>query len=593
MNDVDKIIKEYTVKSNTEADAQVVSENSQLKFNPAKKNTSERTYIPDSDYEEEENTDNYIDLAKKKIQNKLAVNTIIVFSLMFIWIAIFLLVLPRETYSDSEKRELATMPKFSVESFFEGKFTDGITEYYSDTVPFREAIKNIANTITDMYGVRVDDAKIHGVVIPPTNDDEDVFITTAQRTEPPVISEDDTSEITDVSDEVSTDTQTSLSPDQTIPNDIEEYDPNDDNKTDIVNNGILVLENQGLMLYGGGISSGTKYAGYINRYRQDLGSHVNIYSMVIPTAAEFYMPSEYAGYSKSQLSNLNNIINNLSPSVKVVDAYSALAAHTDEKIYMRTDHHWSSMGAYYAAQEFCKQAGVNFNADLSTQYDKVVINNYVGSLYGYTNDIALKNNPEDFIYYKPKNSYETTYYYYEYPNAPFKASLFNTKVSLALSYCVYMGGDNLVTRIETDVDNGRKLAIFKDSFGNALVPFMVGSFEEIHVLDIRYFPHNAIDYINYYGITDVLFANNIFAATSGLGGNLNVLRTQADYSGQAIWGEPIEVTTPATTTTTAPPPETTTTTPGISFGTGEQTSQTEMTTTTITTTQEPVVIIPA
>lgn len=593
MNDVDNIIKEYTKKSNVEAEAEIKSESSELKFNPAKKNTAGRMYIPDDD--ETENIDNYMDIAKKKIHNKICVNTIIVFSLIFIWIAIFLLILPRETYSDSEKRELATMPAFSVESFFSGEYTDGITEYYSDTVPFRESIKNIANIVTDMYGVRVDDAKIHGVVIPPTDDEEDEFITTAQRTEPSVTENDEITQLTDntdISEQTSSGTMTSLSPDQTVPSDMSEYDPNDENITDIVNNGILVLEDQGLMLYGGGISSGTKYAGYINKYRQQLPDHVTIYSMVVPTAAEFYMPSQYAGYSKSQLSNLNNIINNLSPSVEVVDAYSALAAHTDEKIYMRTDHHWSSLGAYYAAQAFCNQAGVPFNTDLETQYDKVVIPNYVGSLYGYTNDIKLKNNPEDFIYYKPKNSYETTFYYYEYPNAPFKASLFNTKVSLALSYCVYMGGDNLVTRIETDVHNGRKLAIFKDSFGNALVPYMVGSFEEIHVLDIRYFPHNAIDYINYYGITDVLFANNIFAATSGLGRNLDVLRTQADYSGQAIWGEEVEITTPATTTP-ATPPETTTTTPGISFGTGEDTNQTEATTTTVTTTQEPVVIIPA
>jgi hypothetical protein len=77
-----------------------------------------------------------------------------------------------------------------------------------------------------------------------------------------------------------------------------------------------------------------------------------------------------------------------------------------------------------------------------------------------------------------------------------------------------MGGDAKITRINTQVGNGRRLAVFKDSFGNALIPFLTGSFEEIIVIDIRYFPYKAVDYLNENNITDVLFCNNIFAANT-------------------------------------------------------------------------------
>ena len=56
--------------------------------------------------------------------------------------------------------------------------------------------------------------------------------------------------------------------------------------------------------------------------------------------------------------------------------------------------------------------------------------------------------------------------------------------------------------------------ILKDSFGNAIPGFLFGSFEEIHVIDSRYFTWNIRDYIEEHGITDILFANNAFHAST-------------------------------------------------------------------------------
>ena len=58
--------------------------------------------------------------------------------------------------------------------------------------------------------------------------------------------------------------------------------------------------------------------------------------------------------------------------------------------------------------------------------------------------------------------------------------------------------------------NGRRLVILKDSYGNAVPSFLFGSFEQVHVIDFRYFTRNIVDYVRDNGITDMLFVHNIF-----------------------------------------------------------------------------------
>jgi hypothetical protein len=69
--------------------------------------------------------------------------------------------------------------------------------------------------------------------------------------------------------------------------------------------------------------------------------------------------------------------------------------------------------------------------------------------------------------------------------------------------------------VQTDVGNDRTLVIFKDSYGNAMVPCLVGSFSDIYVCDIRYFTPNAVSFCEEVGATDLLFAMNTFSATGG------------------------------------------------------------------------------
>lgn len=287
--------------------------------------------------------------------------------------------------------------------------------------------------------------------------------------------------------------------------------------------GIIIYGTRGMLLYGGSYKVAGLYADSLLAYYNDLDKKVNVYSMIIPTACEFYLPPSYSSYCASQLKMINYIRDILDKNIIFVDAYSELAGHTDEDIYLRTDHHWAPLGAYYATAAFAKAAGVNYPA--LSEYDEITKTGFLGSLYAtYTQDAVLLNNPEDFVYHVPKNNYKATYYDTRAEN-PFEYPFFVKMDHKNSYYCTFMGGDNKIVKINTDVKNGRKLVIIKESFGNAIAGYLFNSFEEIHVLDIRYFELNAVEYIKKVGATDVVFCTCTFTA-SGIAKYIERIRTQ-------------------------------------------------------------------
>lgn len=432
--------------------------------------------------------------------------------LIFFAITAAMLVLPRSTVSQLEKRKLAEFPKLNVQSYFSGEYTAQLSSYFSDTVPLRDKLTAISTAISNKKGISTG-VKLHGVtakVDSAANQSQ-----TAEKTP------DKTAKDGDAVAETVTETVTETTT-EAGNKEIEAVDlgTNDDKNT-IVNNGIAIVGTRALMLYGGNFACGERYAQVINKYKETLGKDVNVYSMVIPTACEFYATADLQPYIASQLENINHIISFLSDDVKSVDVYTTLAQHRNEDIYLRTDHHWSDLGAYYAAKEFAAAAGVDF-ADLS-EYEKNINPGYVGTMYAFSGDMTIKNNPEDFVYYVPKKqNYTTTYYEYTAADGeitgtlpPYEGHFFMTyPEGSGEAYSTFMGGDQKVVHVHSDAANGRRLAILKDSYGNALPGYLINSFEDIYVIDMRYFKYNLPSFVKNKGITDLLFANNVFHAAT-------------------------------------------------------------------------------
>jgi hypothetical protein len=472
----------------------------------------------------------------------------IVIVTLLVFISLALALLPRPTESELENRELAKLPKFTVENYLNGSYTMELTKWFADTIPMRDNLVELSGEIKELEGIREDNVKFHGNV-EIVNDEEIepppvVVVTTA----PPVINE------ADVTTTVPVVTEPGLSETVTAP-------PADDQTMEFDNNGIVTVGDRSFMLFGGSKAQGKYYADVINAYKAALGGDVNVYNMVVPTAVEFYMPPKYAEYSNSQLTQIKYIYDNL-VDVTPVDAYSKLASHTDEDIYLKTDHHWSQLGAYYASTAFAEALGETVQP--ITDYEKVSREGYVGSLYGYTNDIKIKNSPETFTYYLQPLPYTTEFFNYDTLTSRGFGQLIYEAAAVDNSYAMFIGMDAVHTHIVTENKNGRRLTVFKESFGNALIPELIPYFEEIYVIDIRFFGMNAIEYMKQKKITDVLFVNNIFAAnTQSLIKNIDDLRfgsvgvkvTEAPATTAPVTAAPVSAAAETSTApvTTAPP----------------------------------------
>lgn len=446
------------------------------------------------------------DLTQQRTQRTAAKWNIAVCLVMLFGTAAAALLLERPTVSYKENRTLAKMPEFSVESYLSGKYTSGVAEHYNDTVPFRDSFKELTQQFRKHMGLSGGPVIIGGMPAAQPNPAE---TTPAETTAPAVTTQ---TGITDAAlTTVSAVTTTTAAADEPPEREGE------------LSQNILIVDKRGIMLFGGWESMGEAYANVLNRFKES-APEINMYNMTVPTVCSFYTPKEFQHLITSEKANIDYINNHL-VGVEGVDVYSALEKHKDEKIFMRTDHHWSSLGAFYAAEAFSASARVPFAR--IEEYDRYSKDDYVGTLYGFSGNIILKENPEEFFWYVPKAPFRTTYYTNSYTGG-YEASFFmNLDNTAPVSYyMVYMSGDDHIVKLDTEMHNGRKLCVIKDSYGNALIPWLTSSFEEIYVIDMRYFKLNAISFLREHGITDVLFAMNSFSANGDNGLKIDTIRTQ-------------------------------------------------------------------
>ncbi|MCM1029628.1 MAG: DHHW family protein [Pseudoflavonifractor sp.] len=429
------------------------------------------------------------------------------FSLLFIFF-------PRPSFSEIERRELSLFPEISSEDLASGSYTRDISAWFSDTQPYRDHFLALAMKIRDKLALH-------------TGGDDEVSF---HAPTPEPMTEGESAEPADM---------LSSSP---APDSIADYDGHatPEGAAKMASSGVLIVgsgpDARALMAFGGRASGGVAYAEAANLYKSTLGSGVKVYCMVIPLASEFYTPEKARKMTQPQLPVIRNIYSHLADGVKGVDAYTALASHASEPIYLRTDHHWAPLGAYYAAEVLAKAAEVPFIP--LAQYDSHTITGFVGSMFGFSKDIAIKNAPEDFVYYTPKGvEYSTTYTTIKLDSKfrpvgetkPYEGRFFHKYGNGSSSaYLTFMGGDYNQTVVRTSTANGRRLMIIKDSYGNALPGFLFGSFEEIHVLDHRYFRHDIKSYVAQNKITDLVMVNNIFNAySSGVARRYKHILTQS------------------------------------------------------------------
>ncbi|MCD7819587.1 MAG: hypothetical protein LUH07_11140 [Lachnospiraceae bacterium] len=185
------------------------------------------------------------------------------------------------------------------------------------------------------------------------------------------------------------------------------------------------------------------------------------------------------------------------------DVRSILQDHSEEEIYYRTDHHWTTLAAFYVYQAWAEAQGYTLPAadmyeiETVTEEFEGTIQSKLG-IHTVTDSIELYLDPEDPLYTVEKDgSGEISYSLYDY-------SALDTKSK----YDIFLGGNNALTQITTSAETGRKILVIKDSYAHCFVPFLLTEFDEIDVLDIRYYNQELSALIEEGEYTDLLFLYN-------------------------------------------------------------------------------------
>ena len=479
------------------------------------------------------------DYNKERNDKIVKIASVAVCLLLIFVIGILAWVLPQPTYSEYEKRDLNQMPEFSIESLFKGEYTLGVELAYADTFTFREGFVKLQAAIEKARGIRVEGAAIYGPV--PGTTEDDIPVSSESSSEAESLPSVENSSVTESQPENITSSENSSAAEQTSSEVSSETsseetssEPADEGEVGETVAGIFVYKGIGFELFGGSKASAEYYASVVNKYGDTFGSSVNVYNMIIPKHAEFYpFPKRYQNLSNSEKDSIDYIYSMIDSDVTTVDAYSVLEEHSDEYIYFNTDHHWTGLGAYYAYTAFMEAAGLNYYDYES--YTKHTIENFRGTLYAGTNDQSMYDNPDHVEWCEFPVANRTFQYKKGDMANYFESSVMHGYAKGANAYGVFLGGDFPLTVIKTNVNNGRKLVIIKESYGNAPATYIAAGFEETYVVDERYFGGSLVDLVNDCGITDILIINNCAAANTKFHiSNIEGLLTQT-YSGAVAY----------------------------------------------------------
>lgn len=433
---------------------------------------------------------------KNNIRKKYMLASIKIFIGVLLLIGFIGLLFPlRPKESDVEKRELTKFPKPTVSTLFNGEFFSDISTWYADTFPFREGLTTANSKLKHAYGRTTEE--LHGdAVVGDDIPDPDAEITV---TPTPEVTLTPTPE-----------------PDGTIHNEPEKAGT------------IYIVDNRGFEIYGFSKDGANDYINMINNAATQLKDIATVYDIVVPTSIAVNLDEENQQKvnSSDQGAVVDYVYGHLDPSIKQLSILDTLKKHNSEYLYFKTDHHWTADGAYYAYQELMKLKGVTPSP--LTDFTKMEFPGFVGSFYSYSNKSdTLKNNPDTVNAYVPKNTNTMTYT--DSKGNEHQGSIIAdaTEYSEANKYLCFIAGDQPYCRIDNpSITDGSSCVVIKESYGNAFVPFLVNSYQTVHVVDYRYYTGNLINLVKENNIQDVIYVNNTNALIQSSVRNMNRILTQ-------------------------------------------------------------------
>lgn len=241
-------------------------------------------------------------------------------------------------------------------------------------------------------------------------------------------------------------------------------------------------------------------------------SEISTRMMLVPCAAAI-LPDKLPAYApvRDQLADINALTELL--NVPCLNASGALTAASAQggQLFYKTDHHWTSCGAYAVFSALGGEMGI---ADPVAEYSIYPVSvDFRGTLSSQSGSRASR---DEIDIYVPNTDVQ---YYVSYPDSGGISASMYVRSALAEKdqYTVFFGGNHPEVDIRTTADTGRNLLLFKDSFANCFVQFLTPYYDRIIMIDPRYYYDNVQALLSSYSITDMLFlysANTFVTDTS-------------------------------------------------------------------------------
>lgn len=241
---------------------------------------------------------------------------------------------------------------------------------------------------------------------------------------------------------------------------------------------------------------------FVERYTGRLGAN-RVKVMLVPTASEVLLnklPPFAQGFDQN---GLMDEVYGLLPEGVAVDVRDILKEHADEYIYYKTDHHWTSLGAFYAYQAYCEAKGFEVPA-LEDAIFSEVTDEFLGTVYSKLNlniskdsmhTVTLPNTPSQIqMTLDMANKYDGIYR--------------EEHLERKDKYSYYLDGNHGLTEIASNSEGKGTLLIIKDSFSHCFAPLTLGNYKKVYLVDFRYFNMPISQFITQHRVTDILVLYN-------------------------------------------------------------------------------------
>lgn len=391
-------------------------------------------------------------------------------------IPLLMLASKTESISEEEKRRLAEWPMLTWNSYLSGEYFDGIDQYFDDHMPGRSTLIKMGVDLKYSMGFHPN-VRERTIVIKPSKPEKGEESKTPR----------DSAAMNYKADFESTYTGTMLIIDGAV------Y---------TYNSGSPVMSRQ--------------FAQMLNGYAKKLAGHSRVFSCVAPLSSAFIPVEKYRYLHDRNKATLDAIRDHLDGAL-FSDVLGEMTLRQNKRLFYGTDHHWNALGAYCGYVAFCRSAGLT-PVPLE-QMERKVRPRFLGSLYNLTQDPEVRAHPDTLEYFKPRVESQMVRFPEASLKQPVASSVFCDR---SYGYMTFICGDAPLVRITTNVKNGKRAAVVKNSMGNAFAVYLISHYEEIWVFDFRYSQHKMLDIIYDREIDDVIFALGLYGAMTR--GTIHMMR---------------------------------------------------------------------